>query len=87
MDAVIVGTGGAQGWPEDGCRCASCMRARSAGLHRAPGRVLIADYIEVIPGKPVRPGTMPNCPTPVHIEQLAGGLDITGPDEIGRAHV
>ncbi|HSR83148.1 MAG TPA: bifunctional adenosylcobinamide kinase/adenosylcobinamide-phosphate guanylyltransferase [Streptosporangiaceae bacterium] len=80
MDALVIGTGGARGWPEEGCRCASCMRARSAGVRRAPGRVLIADWLEVIPGKPLRPGTGRNPPAALHVERLAGGLDITGPD-------
>ena len=80
MDAIIVGTGGARGWPEDGCRCASCMRARSAGLRRAPGRVVVDGWLEVVPGKPFRPGTGPSAASALRIEQLPGGLDITGPD-------
>jgi len=77
VDALVIGTGGARGWPEDGCRCASCMRARSAGLHRAPGRVLIDDWLEVVPGRPLLPGTGPKPSAPLRIERLAGGLDIT----------
>ena len=80
MDAIIVGTGGARGWPEDGCRCASCMRARSAGLRRAPGRVVVDGWLEVVPGKPFQPGTGPSSTSALRIEQLPGGLDITGPD-------
>jgi adenosylcobinamide kinase/adenosylcobinamide-phosphate guanylyltransferase len=81
MDAIIVGTGGARGWPEDGCRCASCMRARSAGLRRAPGRVVVDGWLEVVPGKPFRPGTGSSSTSALRIEQLPGGLDITGPDD------
>jgi adenosylcobinamide kinase / adenosylcobinamide-phosphate guanylyltransferase len=55
------------------------MRARSAGQRRAPGRVLIAGSLEVVPGQPPFPGTGPN-PVAVHVEPLRGGLDITGPD-------
>jgi adenosylcobinamide kinase / adenosylcobinamide-phosphate guanylyltransferase len=80
VDALVIGTGGARGWPEDGCRCASCMRARSAGRRRAPGRVLIDDWLEVVPGRPLLPGTGPNPATALHIERVVGGLDITGPD-------
>ena len=80
MDALVIGTGGARGWPEDGCRCASCMRARSAGQHRGPSRVLIDDWLEVVPGRPFVPGTGPTPAAALHIERLAGGLDITGQD-------
>jgi adenosylcobinamide kinase/adenosylcobinamide-phosphate guanylyltransferase len=80
VDALVIGTGGARGWPEDGCRCASCMRARSAGRRRAPGRVLIDDWLEVVPGSPLVPGTRPAPSAALHVERLAGGLDITGRD-------
>jgi adenosylcobinamide kinase / adenosylcobinamide-phosphate guanylyltransferase len=55
------------------------MRARSAGRHRAPGRVLVASWLEVVPGKPVRFGTGPDSTAAVQIERLPGGLDITSP--------
>jgi adenosylcobinamide kinase / adenosylcobinamide-phosphate guanylyltransferase len=80
VDALIVGTGGAHGWPEDGCRCASCMRARSAGRRRAPGGVIVGGWLEVVPGKPFQHGTGPPPTSDLRIEQLPGGLDITGPD-------
>jgi adenosylcobinamide kinase / adenosylcobinamide-phosphate guanylyltransferase len=80
VDALVIGTGGARGWPEDGCRCASCMRARSAGRRRAPGRVLVDDWLEVVPGRPLTPGTGPSPGAALHIARLPGGLDITGPD-------
>ena len=80
MDTLVIGTGGARGWPEDGCRCASCMRARAAGLRRAPGRVLVDGWLEVVPGSPLLPGTGPSPTAALHIERLTGGLDITSPD-------
>ncbi len=80
MDALVIGTGGASGWPEAGCRCASCMRARSAGLRRAPGRVLVDDWLEVVPGRPLVPGTGPSPAAALRIERLPGGLEITDPD-------
>ena len=75
-----MGTGGARGWPEDGCRCASCMRARAGGLRRSPGRVLVDGWLEVVPGRPLVPGTGPSPAAALHIERLTGGLDITSPD-------
>ncbi len=80
MDALIVGTGGASGWPEDGCRCASCMRARSAKLQRAPGRVIVDGWLEVVPGKPLQKGTGRPAISTLRVEELPGGLDLTGPD-------
>ena len=80
MHALLLGTGGADGWPQDGCRCASCMRARSEGQLRRPGRVLVDGTLEIVPWLPVLPETRPPA-TPAHVvRQLAGGLDITGPD-------
>jgi len=78
VDALVTGTGGARGWPEDGCRCASCMRARSAGLRRAPGGVIVDGWLEVVPGQPFQPGTGPSATSALRIERLPGGLDITG---------
>jgi adenosylcobinamide kinase/adenosylcobinamide-phosphate guanylyltransferase len=80
VDALVIGTGGARGWPENGCRCASCMRARAGGMRRAPGRVLVDGWLEVVPGRPLFPGTGPSPAAALHIEQLPGGFDITSPD-------
>ncbi|MGA2825113.1 MAG: bifunctional adenosylcobinamide kinase/adenosylcobinamide-phosphate guanylyltransferase [Streptosporangiaceae bacterium] len=41
MYVQVHGSGGPRGWPEPGCRCASCQRARSAGPGRAPFRVVV----------------------------------------------
>ncbi len=37
----LLGTAGPAGWPEAGCRCASCTRMRAAGLRVEPTRVLL----------------------------------------------
>ena len=36
MEVVLSGTGGPAGWPEPGCRCASCAPARADGRSREP---------------------------------------------------
>ena len=77
MDALLTGTGGADGWPEPGCRCASCTRARSAGASRRPGRVIIDGTLEFRPGQPPATGTGPAAH---RIEQIPGGWDVTGND-------
>jgi adenosylcobinamide kinase / adenosylcobinamide-phosphate guanylyltransferase len=80
VDALVIGTGGADGWPENGCRCASCMRARAAGLRRGPGRVLVDGWLEVVPGRPLLPGTGPSPAAALSVLRLSGGFDITSPD-------
>lgn len=80
MDALVIGTGGTCGWPEDGCRCAACMRARAAGRCRTPGRVLVAGSLEVAPGGDLARTTEPGRGVALHVERLDGGLDITAPD-------
>ena len=54
MEVVLVGTGGDAGWPEPGCRCASCAPARATGQARAPAAVRIDGA--AIPDRPGRPG-------------------------------
>lgn len=80
MEILLIGTGGASGWPADGCRCASCMRARSAGLHRRPGQVLVDGLLAFTPEHLTRPETGPSADRAPRVERLPGGFDITGPD-------
>ena len=80
MHALLIGTGGTKGWPEDGCRCASCMRAGSGGLTRRPGRVLVDGTLEFTPYRRITTGTGQPGGLAHHVAQLPGGFDITGPD-------
>jgi adenosylcobinamide kinase/adenosylcobinamide-phosphate guanylyltransferase len=80
VHALLIGTGGTNGWPEDGCRCASCMRAAADGLTRRPGRVLIDGTLEFAPYRQLLTGTGPSGGPAHDIARLPGGLDITGPD-------
>ncbi|HUZ23577.1 MAG TPA: bifunctional adenosylcobinamide kinase/adenosylcobinamide-phosphate guanylyltransferase [Streptosporangiaceae bacterium] len=74
MDVQFLGTGGLAGWPQAGCRCASCMRAAAAGRGRRPGGVLVDGRLRIDPGQPLQPATG------YRIERLPGGWDITGRD-------
>jgi adenosyl cobinamide kinase/adenosyl cobinamide phosphate guanylyltransferase len=74
MDVQLLGTGGPAGWPQPGCRCASCSAAARAGLVRAPAEVLI-DGILRIGGLP-----LPAPPARYLAEPVSGGLDVTAPD-------
>jgi adenosylcobinamide kinase / adenosylcobinamide-phosphate guanylyltransferase len=77
---LLIGTGGVSGWPENGCRCASCLRAGSAGLTRRPGRVLVDGALEFVPFQRLRTGTGSSGGPAHQVVQLPGGFDITGPD-------
>jgi len=80
VHALLIGTGGTNGWPEDGCRCASCMRAAASGLTRRPGRVLVDGTLEFTPYRQVLAGTGQPGGLAHHIVQIPGGFDITCPD-------
>ncbi|MFB4299460.1 bifunctional adenosylcobinamide kinase/adenosylcobinamide-phosphate guanylyltransferase [Actinomadura sp. NTSP31] len=41
MDIELRGSAAPQGWPEDGCRCASCGRLRARGVRHEPAMVLL----------------------------------------------
>jgi adenosylcobinamide kinase / adenosylcobinamide-phosphate guanylyltransferase len=80
VHALLIGTGGTNGWPEDGCRCASCMRAAEGGLTRRPARILIDGTLEFVPYRQILTGTGQPGGAAHDIVQLPGGFDITGPD-------
>src|SRR5450755_1334238 len=92
MDVQFLGTGGPDGWPQAGCRCASCLRATAAGRGRSPGGVLVDGRLRIDLGRPPRPADR-DCPPVVpnavggqgsaagyRTEPLPGGWDITGPE-------
>ncbi len=82
MRVLVEGSGGADGWPEPGCRCASCLRHGAAGNVRGRSAVLIDGVLrlgrECVAGEEhgylVRPLADAREP-----ERL-GGWDVTGPD-------
>jgi adenosylcobinamide kinase / adenosylcobinamide-phosphate guanylyltransferase len=41
MRVVIEGSGGASGWPQPGCRCASCLRKTSDGTVRMRSAIVV----------------------------------------------
>jgi adenosylcobinamide kinase/adenosylcobinamide-phosphate guanylyltransferase len=80
VDALLYGTGGAGGWPQPGCRCASCRTAAAAGVSRQPGRVLVDGTLNFTAGSNDFPGTWPPATAAYALRRLTGGWDITGPD-------
>jgi adenosylcobinamide kinase / adenosylcobinamide-phosphate guanylyltransferase len=77
VDALLIGTGGDRGWPQDGCSCASCRRAAAAGIRRAPGRVIVDGHLALRPGAPPEPA---NGGSGCRVLEVPGGWDVTGPD-------
>ncbi|HYZ57533.1 MAG TPA: bifunctional adenosylcobinamide kinase/adenosylcobinamide-phosphate guanylyltransferase [Streptosporangiaceae bacterium] len=80
MDIRIQGSGGVLGWPEPGCRCASCLRARSAGISRAPSRVIVDGTVALGGRTPGWAGGTRREPTGHQVTRLPGGWEITAPD-------
>ncbi len=76
MDVQLIGTGGPDGWPRPGCRCACCARGRAAGRSRSPATVLVDGTLRIAAdriGESAGDG-------PHVVRRLPGGWDITGPD-------
>jgi adenosylcobinamide kinase/adenosylcobinamide-phosphate guanylyltransferase len=63
MRIDLPGAAGPRGWPEPGCRCASCGRLRARGISHEPTRVLLD-------GVP-----LDECPR----RSVPGGYDVRAP--------
>jgi adenosylcobinamide kinase / adenosylcobinamide-phosphate guanylyltransferase len=71
MEVCLAGTGGAGGWPRQGCACASCTRARAAGRSRAPARVIVDGVLHVGAARP---------PVGYQVRRMPGAWAVTAPD-------
>jgi adenosylcobinamide kinase / adenosylcobinamide-phosphate guanylyltransferase len=85
VHVLLTGTGGADGWPHDGCRCASCMRARLAGVRRAPGQVRVDGVLDfgvrqLMTSPTATTGTASPASSAHRITPLPGGIEVTSPD-------
>jgi adenosylcobinamide kinase / adenosylcobinamide-phosphate guanylyltransferase len=82
MDVQLIGTGGADGWPRPGCRCACCARGRAAGRSRAPAAVLVDGTLRFTAGRGVPDA--PDAPDALDgghvVRRLPGGWDVTAAD-------
>jgi len=78
MRVLVEGSGGAAGWPQPGCRCASCLLA---GSTRAPSAITVDGVVRLGGGEP-------RGAAGYQVRRLAdareaaeiGGWDVTGPD-------
>jgi adenosylcobinamide kinase / adenosylcobinamide-phosphate guanylyltransferase len=76
LEVCLAGTAAEGGWPREGCRCASCDRARAAGRGRAPARIAVDGVLDVGPGASAEGRPPPGY----RVEAIPGGWDVTGPD-------
>jgi adenosylcobinamide kinase / adenosylcobinamide-phosphate guanylyltransferase len=88
MEIGVLGSGGARGWPEPGCRCASCRRARRQRITRAPSRVSVDGVLRLEGSRVAGLGSAPaewgggteREVSGYRVRRLPGGWDVTAPD-------
>jgi adenosylcobinamide kinase / adenosylcobinamide-phosphate guanylyltransferase len=51
MRVLVEGTGGAHGWPEPGCRCASCLRRARDGNARKRSAIVVDGVVRLAAGE------------------------------------
>ncbi|MBV9208419.1 MAG: bifunctional adenosylcobinamide kinase/adenosylcobinamide-phosphate guanylyltransferase [Actinobacteria bacterium] len=86
MHVLVEGSGGSSGWPEPGCRCASCLRTGTAP--RKPWTVVVDDQLRLIVGrKPRHDGVFGPRSRDYAVRRLGdareggpGGWEVTAPD-------
>jgi adenosyl cobinamide kinase/adenosyl cobinamide phosphate guanylyltransferase len=47
MRILVEGTGGSDGWPQPGCRCASCLRQAATGRTRVRSTVVVDNIVRI----------------------------------------
>ena len=74
MRVLVEGSGGSAGWPEPGCRCASCLRQAAAGNARGRSVIVVDGRLRLDAGEPADvPG--------YRVRRLGdAGWDVTAPD-------
>jgi len=88
MKVQIAGTGGAAGWPEPGCRCASCLRAADSPRARSAividgSLTLSAEGADQAAGSEQTGDAHPTADTDRtghRVLAIPGGWDVTAPD-------
>ena len=94
MRILVEGSGGSAGWPEPGCRCASCLRQATAVISREQSIIVIDGRLRLGAGAGVTDAGTENAGTgdtdtgagyqvrqvPDLREGGTGGWDVTAPD-------
>jgi adenosylcobinamide kinase / adenosylcobinamide-phosphate guanylyltransferase len=74
MDVIAAGTGGRSGWPQPGCRCASCLGMTRAGTKREPSAIVIDGALRLGLDGP------DGGHAGYAVHEVNGGWDVTAPD-------
>jgi adenosylcobinamide kinase / adenosylcobinamide-phosphate guanylyltransferase len=85
MRVLVEGTGGAHGWPEPGCRCASCRRRTADGSTRQTSAIVVDGTLRLAAGEaePAAPGYLVRRLPDARGAAGSGGVggwDVTAPD-------
>jgi adenosylcobinamide kinase/adenosylcobinamide-phosphate guanylyltransferase len=76
----VGGSGGSAGWPEPGCRCASCRGQDAAGNARKPSAIVVDGVLSLGAGAPPASAGSAAAEGYTVLALGAAGWDITGPD-------
>jgi adenosylcobinamide kinase / adenosylcobinamide-phosphate guanylyltransferase len=79
MRVLVEGSGGSSGWPQPGCRCASCLRSWTDGHIRKRSTIVVDDVLRLGGDGPERLGGAwaGGLVNGYRVEAIAGGWDVT----------
>jgi adenosylcobinamide kinase / adenosylcobinamide-phosphate guanylyltransferase len=86
MRILVEGTGGSDGWPQPGCRCASCLRQAAAGNTRGRSTIVVDGIVRIGDGGDGDAGEQGGETAGYRLVRVAdrdggaGGWDLTAPD-------
>jgi adenosylcobinamide kinase / adenosylcobinamide-phosphate guanylyltransferase len=82
MDVLVEGSGGSSGWPEPGCRCASCLRQAATGNKRKQPAIVVDGCVRLGTEDAGGGGDAGYRVVRVADREVggAGGWDLTAPD-------
>jgi len=78
MHVLVDGSGGSSGWPEPGCRCASCLRCLAGGTIRKRSAIVVDGVLRL--GVEGADGVDGAEATGFRVQQLPGGWEVTTAD-------
>ena len=73
MRILVEGSGGSAGWPEPGCRCASCLRQAVDGNTRKKSTIVVDGQVGLGIGAS-------HDTAGYRVDAIAGGWELTAPD-------
>ncbi len=75
MHVLVEGSGGSSGWPQPGCRCASCSRCRADGTIRKRSTIVVDGVLRLGVGGAEGPEA-----AGFRVRRLLGGWEVTSPE-------